>query len=83
MKRQKRVYAVLAMMLIAMIIAAAGSGCARNAAEDAGTEKSAQTQEPVDMVGELGLTAASKEATAATAEINSAVWSLKPSSMPK
>ena len=59
-----------------IIIAAAGSGCDQNAAEDAGTDRSAQTQETVDMVVELGLTAEAKDASSYTVEVNSAMYSL-------
>ena len=76
MKKRTRVFAPLAMMLMALIIAAAGSGCDQNAAEDAGTDRSAQTQETVDMVVELGLTAEAKDASSYTVEGNSAMYSL-------
>ena len=76
MKKRTRVFAPLAMMLMALIIAAAGSGCDQNAAEDAGTDRSAQTQETVDMVVELGLTAEAKDASSYTVEVNSAMYSL-------
>ena len=76
MKKRPRVFAPLAMMLMALIIAAAGSGCDQNEAEDAGTDRSAQTQETVDMVVELGLTAEAKDASSYTVEVNSAMYSL-------
>ena len=76
MKKRTRVFAPLAMMLMALIIAAVGSGCDQNAAEDAGTDRSAQTQETVDMVIELGLTAEAKDASSYTVEVNSAMYSL-------
>ena len=76
MKKRIRVFAPLAMMLMALSIAAAGSGCSQKAAEDAGTDQSAQTQEAVDMVVELGLTAEAKNASSYTVEVNSAMYSL-------
>ena len=76
MKKRTRVFAPLAMMLMALIIAAVGSGCSQKAAEDTGTDQSAQTQETVDMVVELGLTAEAKDASSYTVEVNSAMYSL-------